>query len=194
MNYQTTALWIYAPLYILIAVAGIGLSFFGLSAPIFYVICIGLIFPVIISMRLHTLSESGQATLMKETSNWTVYVQGIPVQEKRSSLKNPCFFTPQRTQQFFMRGFIARLCLQLVAVGMLIQQTLANPLLSYYGLAAVFALLFLLVPLYRTLMALREIYVGKWALQYVDATVGYQAFFIDKKGPGTALNKLLSVL
>ncbi len=107
MNYQNTALLIYAPLYVLFVVIGFGLAFMGLSAPIFYGLCMGLIFPVAISMRLHTLSESGRALLLKETTHWTVYVQGIPVQETRSSLKNPCFSTPQRLQQFFMRTLIA---------------------------------------------------------------------------------------
>ncbi|WP_312691375.1 hypothetical protein [Kosakonia sp.] len=194
MNYQTTALLIYAPLYVLFVVACFGLAFIGLSAPIFYGLFMGLVFPVSISMRLHTLSESGQALLMKETTHWTVYVQGIPVQETRSSLKNPCFRTPERLQQFLLRGFIARIFLQVAAVALLVQQASAEPLFSYYGLAALGALIILLVPLYRTVQLLRKMRNGALALQQVEGFEGYQAFFIDKKGAHTALDKLLSVL
>lgn len=194
MNYQNTALLIYAPLYVLFVVIGFGLAFMGLSAPIFYGLCMGLIFPVAISMRLHTLSESGQALLLKETTHWTVYVQGIPVQETRSSLKNPCFSTPQRLRQFVMRTLIARLALQVASVALLTQQASANPLSIGYGVAALVALIILLVPLYRTVLLLRKMYNGEWALQQVEGVEGYQAFFIDKKGAHTALDTLLAII
>ncbi|UXY09635.1 hypothetical protein N7922_17445 [Kosakonia sp. ML.JS2a] len=194
MNYQNTALLIYAPLYVLFVVIGFGLAFMGLSAPIFYGLCMGLIFPVVISMRLHTLSESGQALLLKETTHWTVYVQGIPVQETRSSLKNPCFSTPQRLQQFCMRTLIARLALQVASVALLAQQASANPLSIGYGVAALVALIILLVPLNRTVLLLRKMYNGEWTLQQVEGVEGYQAFFIDKKGAHTALDTLLAII
>ncbi|SCC03495.1 hypothetical protein GA0061071_104258 [Kosakonia oryzendophytica] len=194
MNYQNTALLIYAPLYVLFVVTGFGLAFMGLSAPIFYGLCMGLIFPVVLSMRLHTLSESGQALLLKETTHWTVYVQGIPVQETRSSLKNPCFSTPQRLQQFFRRTLFARLALQVASVAMLVQQVSANPLSIDYGAAAFVALIILLVPLYRTVLLMRKVHIGEWALQRVDGVEGYQAFFIDKKGARTALDTLLAIM
>lgn len=194
MNYQNTALLIYAPLYVLFVVTGFGLAFMGLSAPIFYGLCMGLIFPVVISMRLHTLSESGQALLLKETTHWTVYVQGIPVQETRSSLKNPCFSTPQRLQQFCMRTLLARLVLQVASVALVVQQASANPLSPGYGAAAFVALIILLVPLYRTVLLLRKMHNGEWALQQLEGIDGYQAFFIDKKGAHTALDKLLAIM
>lgn len=193
MNYQTTALWIYAPLYLLLFLLVIGLAFIGLSAPVFYGLAIGLVFPVIISMRLHTLSENGQAQLVKEISDWTVYVQGIPVQEKRASLKNPCFFTSGRIQQFYLRGFIARLGLQVAALCLLAQQMRANPLSGYLALAGAAALIFLLAPLCRTVLTLRKVHRAEWTLQKVAENGSYQAFFIDNKGAHTALSRLLSL-
>ncbi len=101
MNYQTTTLWFYSPYHLLLVVAVIAATFLGLTAPILYFLVIGLLFPVLVSMRLHILSENGKATLIKEREEWMVYVQGIPVHETRASLKNPCFSTPERLRQFF---------------------------------------------------------------------------------------------
>jgi len=193
MNYQTTALWFYSPYHLLLVFAVIAATFFGLTAPILYFLVIGLLFPVLVSMRLHILSENGQATLMKEREGWMVYVQGIPVHEKRASLKNPCFSTPERLRQFFMRGFIARALIQLAAITMLLDQARANPLMSYEGLAAGTMLVLLLIPLYRTACAISEVHAGKWALQEIDAATGYQAYFVDNKQVKTALDRMLAV-
>jgi len=193
MNYQTTALWFYSPYHLLLVFAVIAATFLSLTAPILYFLVIGLLFPVLVSMRLHILSENGKATLMKEREEWMVYVQGIPVHEKRASLKNPCFPTPERLRQFFMRGFIARAVIQLAAIAMLIDQARANPLVSYEGLAAGTMLVLLLIPLYRTARAIPDVHAGKWALQEIDAATGYQAYFVDNKQVKTALDRMLAV-
>ncbi|MHA8114725.1 hypothetical protein ACX122_16870 [Kosakonia cowanii] len=193
MNYQTTALWFYSPYHLLLVFAVIAATFLGLTAPILYFLVIGLLFPVLVSMRLHILSENGKATLMKEREEWMVYVQGIPVHEKRASLKNPCFPTPERLRQFFMRGFIARALIQFAAIAMLLDQARANPLISYEGLAAGTMLVLLLIPLYRTARAISDVHAGKWALQEIDAATGYQAYFVDNKQVKTALDRMLAV-
>ncbi|QJT79821.1 hypothetical protein [Kosakonia sp. MUSA4] len=193
MNYQTTAFPLYSPLYILLGVFCLALAFFGLSAPFLYGLLMGLVFPVLVSMRLHTLSQHGQATLLSEISNWKVYMQGIPLEEQRASLKNPCFRTPERLQQFYWRGFIARIILQLMTLGLLIQQTREIVWTSYAGIAAVAAFLLLLLPIYHTLTTMRDMRAGAWVLQRVEAADGYQAFFQQKMRVRTALDVLLSL-
>ncbi len=193
MNYQTTAFPLYSPLYILLGVFCLALAFFGFPAPFLYGLLMGIVFPVLVSMRLHTLSEKGQATLLSEVSNWKVYMQGIPLEEQRSSLKNPCFRTPERLQQFFWRGFIARLLLQLMALALLIHQMQEIEWTSYVVIAAVAAFILLLLPVYHTLTTLRGMRAGAWTLQRVEAANGYQAFFQEKMRVRTALDALLSL-
>lgn len=100
MNYQTSALWFYKPLYYLITLLSLGFTFFGLSSPLFYIMMAGLMLPIVVSMHLHNLSEAGRAWLIKDRSDWIVYVNGIPVEEQRSSLNNPCFASVAQLKQF----------------------------------------------------------------------------------------------
>ncbi|SFT49548.1 hypothetical protein SAMN05192562_101509 [Kosakonia arachidis] len=193
MNYQTTAFPVYSPRYILLGVFCLALAFFGLSAPFLYVLLMGIVFPVLVSMRLHTLSQHDQATLLREISDWKVYMQGIPLQEQRASLKNPCFHKPERLQQFYWRGFIARFILQLMTLALLIQQTREMEWTSYAGIAAVAAFILLLLPIYHTLTTMRDMRAGAWALQRVEAADGYQAFFQQKMRVRTALDVLFSL-
>jgi hypothetical protein len=37
------------------------------------------------------------------------------------------------------------------------------------------------------------VHAGKWALQEIDATTGYQAYFVDNKRVKTALDRMLAV-
>ncbi|SCB87016.1 hypothetical protein [Kosakonia oryziphila] len=193
MNYQTTAFPLYSPRYILLGVFYLALAFFGLPAPFLYGLLMGLVFPVLVSMRLHTLSQRGQVTLLSEISNWKVYIQGIPLEEQRASLKNPCFHTSERLQQFYWRGFIARLILQLMTLGLLIQQTREIEWTIYAGIAAVAAFILLLLSIYHTLATIRDMRAGAWALQRVEAANGYQAFFQQKMRVRTALDVLFSL-
>ncbi|MBS1204262.1 MAG: hypothetical protein H6R25_1161 [Proteobacteria bacterium] len=193
MNYQTTAFPLYSPRYILLGVFCLALVFFGLSAPFLYGLLMGIVFPVLVSMRLHTLSQHGQATLLSEISNWKVYMQGIPLEEQRASLKNPCFRTPKRLQQFYWRGFIARLILQLMTLGLLIQQVGEIEWTNYARIAAVAAFILLLLPIYHTLTTMRDMRAGAWTLQRVEAADGYQAFFQQEMRVRTALDVLFSL-
>lgn len=194
MNYQTTVFPIYSPRYILLSIVCLALTFFGLSAPFLYGLLIGLVFPLLVSMRLHTLSQRGQVTLLSEKSHWQVYLQGIPLEEQRSTLKNPCFRTPERLQQFFWRGFLARLILQVVILGLLMQQLREIEWASFAGVAAVVALLLLLLPVRQTLLTIHDMRNGAWALQRVEAADGYQAFFQQRMRVRTALDVLFSLL
>ncbi len=100
MNYQSASLFIYTVrIFFAVCLCG-ALALVGISAPIFYLLAMGLAYPVIVSIRLHSLSEKGVALLPKEKSEWMVYVHGIPVRETRTSLTNPYFFSAESMQKF----------------------------------------------------------------------------------------------
>nr|WP_260441521.1 hypothetical protein [Serratia fonticola] len=112
MNYQMAPFWFYSGKWVLLVLMAVGLAFFGITAPVFYGLLVGLVIPVVISMRLHQLVEKNLVVIPKELSHWTVYVQGIPVQETRSSLTNPCFAIPEHLRAFFLRAFILKFSVQ----------------------------------------------------------------------------------
>ena len=197
MNYQTTALWFYKPFYFLALLMCLGATFFGLSSPLFYIMMVGLALPVLVSMRVHTLSEAGKAWLVKDRSDWQVYVNGIPVQEQRSTLKNPCFSTPERLKQFYLRAFVCKLAIQLFALGMLWTQGREVELISLKALVEGIILFALLLIIASTVKTLRAIFTQKWELQSMTSDEGshwYQAFFVDKKKAQPALGKLCSLI
>lgn len=196
MNYQTSALWFYKPFYYLAVLLCVGLTFFGFSSPLFYIMMTGLILPVIVSMRLNTLSEAGNAWLIKERSDWMVYVNGIPVQEQRSSLTNPCFSSPERLRQFYLRGFTGKLAIQVVAMVMLFRQGLDAELVSYKALAEAVLGIILLLLLISTVKTLRAVAAHRWEIQAITSVGGsqwYQAFFKQKDNVQPALDKLCSL-
>jgi hypothetical protein len=197
MNYQTTALWFYQPFYYLAFLICLGFTFLGLSSPLFYMVMVGLVLPVLVSMRVHTLSEAGNAWLVKESSDWQVYVNGIPVQEQRSTLTNPCFSSPIRLRQFYLRAFMCKLVIQLAALVMLWTQGREAELLSMTALAEVIIFCVLLWIIASTVSAIRAISAQKWEIQSITSGGGshwYQAFFVNKQKAQPALGKLCSLI
>lgn len=195
MNYQTSALWFYKPLYFLAVLLCIGCVFFGLSTPLFYVMMIGLFLPIVVSMRLHTLSEAGNAWLISDRSEWMVYVNGIPVQEQRSTLNNPCFSSAERLKQFYLRGFGSKLAIQVVAVVMLFNQAKEFEWMSFTGLVEAILLCLLVILLASTLKTFSQIRKQQWEVQAIaakDGTQWYQAFFLNKQQAQPALSRLFS--
>lgn len=195
MNYQTSALWFYKPFYFLAVLLCLGCIAFGLSSPLFYIMMMGLLLPIVVSMRLHTLSEAGNAWLISDRSDWIVYVNGIPVQEQRSALNNPCFTTPERLKQFYLRGFASKLLIQLVALVMLCSQVKDASLMSVKALTAAIVLCLLVLLLASTLRTLSMIGKQQWEIQTMTSKAGtqwYQAFFLKKQRAQPALSRLLS--
>lgn len=197
MNYQTSALWFYKPFYYLAVLGCLGLTFFGFSSPLFYMMMMGLALPVVIAMRLHTLSEAGSAWLINERSDWMVYVNGIPVQEQRSSLTNPCFMSPARLRQFYLRGFSCKIAIQLIALVMLLVQGQNVELYSYKALAEGILLCLLLLLLVSTIKAMRTVVTQRWEIQATTSANGvqwYQAFFPYKGNVKPALSHLCALV
>ncbi|MTD40635.1 hypothetical protein GIX45_18790 [Erwinia sp. CPCC 100877] len=113
MNYQTTSLFFYSGKIFLGALLCLSLVYWDVTAPVFYLLMTGIVFPVAISLRLHTLAERGVMFHPKVSSEWMVYVHGIPVRETRSVLSNPGSFSPEKLRAFFIRAFGIKCCMQL---------------------------------------------------------------------------------
>ena len=73
MNYQLFSPFFTKVIMLLIALLCIVLASFGISAPFFYIVFIGIVFPVAISMRIHRLNETGTALTLTESSHWSLH-------------------------------------------------------------------------------------------------------------------------
>ncbi|SUW61803.1 Uncharacterised protein [Buttiauxella agrestis] len=194
MNYQVTSLYFYSFKSLLWATLCCGLNFFGCQAPFLYLMVIGIVFPVLISIRLNTLTEQGAVRSNRETHDWLVFVRGIPVQEKRRHLSNPFFYSAQRATQFFLKGFLLRAALQASIIGWTIFRW--PPAQEWWVYAAVLvALLVMLYSLWHTLCNLYALYKDNWEVEsFTSPTESqwFRAFFSWGKNRQGALENLLT--
>lgn len=194
MNYQVTSFYFYSFKAFLWACFCLALIFFGSSAPFLFLLVIGLVFPVLVSIRLHTLTEQGAVLSSSQTHEWMVYVQGIPVQETRRHLSNPFFYSKQRASQFFLKAFLFRAAIQIAIIGlMLFQWPSYEEFFSYAGV--VLAFLVLLYSLMHTLYNLNAVYKDSWQVESFTApseSQWFQAFFTWRKRRQGALESLLT--
>lgn len=87
MNYQVVPFWIYSgrvAFFILLAVLT---GFWGMNAFLLYLLFHGIVWQLVVSLRLHTLKEKGLVSRSHDISHWIVYVYSIPVKEERAILK-----------------------------------------------------------------------------------------------------------
>ncbi|OAT34066.1 putative inner membrane protein [Buttiauxella brennerae ATCC 51605] len=159
-------------------------AWLGLSAPVSYFFLLGFVFPIIISMRLHRLNETGTAYTLTENTHWTIYLYGFPSQEQRAVLKNPCFWSSDRIKQFFIRSFVAKSLLQCACLTILAQERIKlaqNPMLVIIALPV---LLCLLYAVGKSLYMLYLIMTDKWQCESLVTETGsvwYQGF-MEKDG------------
>ncbi|OAT24806.1 hypothetical protein M976_04267 [Buttiauxella ferragutiae ATCC 51602] len=158
----------------------VALAWFGLSAPLSYFFLLGFIFPIIISMRLHRLNETGTAYTLTENSHWTIYIYGFPTQEQRAVLKNPCFWSSDRIKQFFVRCFVAKTLMQCASIAILAQDFIkperTTPMLVMIALPV---LLCLLYAVSKSTYMLYLIMTNKWQCESLVTETGsvwYQGF------------------
>ncbi|MGG4662285.1 hypothetical protein [Providencia vermicola] len=108
MNYQVAPLWINSAKLACLIVISLFLAFFSVSGFIVYLLVIGVVWAVVVSFKIHALKEKGIILKNSDVSDWMIYIQGIPVEEKRQSLANPCFAILQQGQSFFSKALILR--------------------------------------------------------------------------------------
>ena len=193
MNYQFSTSAFALPLTLLLIVLSVMLNFIGISAFLVYFLFIKFFFPIAISMRIHRLQEQGLALTLTEESQWITYIHGLPAIEKRAALKNPCFFSPERTRQFFYRSFLAKLCLQIACVVILVSETISS---QNDGILIISLLVFtgLGYGCVKSAVALYQICQGDMRcdpLETQTGTLWFQCFLPLNDGHTPALSKLL---
>ncbi|OMQ27032.1 hypothetical protein [Serratia oryzae] len=194
MNYQVAPFWFYSGKIVLMVFLAIGLALFGINALVFYCLLAGLVIPVATSMRLHQLAQKGLVVIPKEHSQWTVYVQGIPVQETRSVLTNPCFAFQEHLHAFFLRAFVVKFIIQAGTGLMLIFQLWhqANWWILGLGVVAAFGVLLKCVDSAKTLLSIVR---HSWGVEKVTTqkeSLWYRASFNRQGQPVAALQRLLA--
>jgi hypothetical protein len=124
MNYQSNMLVVYSvKLFLMLSIAVVA-AFFSVSAPILYLFSLGVILPVIASLRLHLLKEKKLVDIPSVKSEWMVYTFGLPVQETRNILTNPGFSSIKLAKKFYSQQFFIKLVLQVALfINMLINST-----------------------------------------------------------------------
>ena len=190
MNYQIFPLFFTRIITLLFFLIAVGLTFIGVSALLSYFFLVGVAFPVVISMRLHRLNESGLALTLTENSQWIIYIHGFPAQEQRSVLKNPCFFSQARLRLFFIASFSCKLCLQIACIAILIYDY------THGGNVAgvLFALVCLLAFTGRCLYWLSRIIGNKWQCETLTTDTGsvwHQGFSPKGEGRETLFSQLI---
>lgn len=194
MNYQVTSLYFYSIKNLLWVGFCLALSFFGSKAPFAFVLITGVIFPVFISIRLHTLTEQGAVLSNKQAHEWLVYVNGIPVRETRHHLANPFFYSKRRASQFFLRAFLVRAALQTGIIGWMLFEWPSYEMFISYG-GVVLALLVMFYSLIRTLCNLYNIYKDRWQVEQFTApseSEWFRAFVTWRNKRQGALENLLA--
>ena len=172
MNYQILPLFFSHLSTLLFFLSAIGLTFFGLSAPVAYFILPGLALPVGIAMHVHRLNEMGSALTLTENAWWMTYVYGLPAPEQRAALRNLCFYSTDRIQQFFIRGFAGKLSLQLACVAIHIYDCSALEKEPLSVALALLVLLFLLCALGKSARTASLIAAGKWQSETLTTNSG----------------------
>lgn len=197
MNYQTSAIWFYKPFWLVVtALSILLLAATGFSAGFGSLLLAGLVYPVLVSLRIHRLRETGKVFSIEESSEWLVYVNGIPVREQRSILSNPCFTSTNQTRQFFTRAFLLKLAMQVFCIGILVNQAISGSVTAINAAAAGIILLALLYPLWRTLCALSALRAQTLQFETVVAQsgkIGFQGFFSHASSRKSALEALLAI-
>ncbi|WP_130099581.1 hypothetical protein [Siccibacter turicensis] len=186
MYYQTSALLFYSGKIFAGVLLCLFLGFFGITAPAFYLLFVGLIIPLFISLRLHSLKERGAVMLPANNSEWIVYVNGIPVRETRNTLSNPGFFSIDRARLFFASATGVKCCVQLASIILLVQQVSEAP--GWLYLAAAIALGWMGYSLWQSTRALQSVLTRQWLIQSRDSGSGSQWYFgyFDTNGNATA--------
>lgn len=189
MNYQVFPLLFMRVTTFIFFLLAIGLHFLGISALIYYFVIVGVAFPVGVSMRLHTLNDSGLALTLTENSQWMTYICGLPAQEQRSVLKNASFYSHARLRQFFIGGFSSKLCTQLGCFVILAYDYAHGG----NAIAALFALICLLLFAGSCVWSLYRVIANQWHCEDLTTdtgTVWYQGFIGDGERKVTLLKQL----
>ena len=193
MNYQPFSPFFTRLSHLLLFVVCVGFLFCGLSAPFCYFILSGLFFPIVVSMRLHRLNESGSALTLTENTQWIAYIHGFPAQEQRAVLKNPCFYSVDRLRQFFIRCTVGKIALTLAGLGILAHEFMYPKSDPVPLTLACVVLLGLLYAMGKHFYLLYLLINNRWESELLTTRTGsiwYQGFITTKRGREPMFNRL----
>ncbi|RUT65596.1 hypothetical protein CKG00_03620 [Morganella morganii] len=199
MNYQIVPFWIYSGRVAFFILPAVLTGFCGMNAFLLYLLFHGIVWQLVVSLRLHALKEKGLVSRSHNISHWIVYVYSIPVKEERAILKNPCFALEQNMKDFFFRLLILKSFIQLGFIALLFVQYIRTDadLFSLTTLFAVLSAIIMIVTLYRTGLLIRVLSANAFyteKLQSESGSVWYQLCFISHRSEKTAgLDKLLAL-
>lgn len=167
----------------------------GVSAGLFFLLAMGLIFPLAVSIRLHQLTESGLVLIPLEYLGSQSAQDGSRQARFRRSLTNPCFFSPDRARQFFASALSVRLALQVGIMAMLlVQSRMLTPSLALLsvGLGAGW----LLYGMVRSCVSLYAVLNRSWSVEQLvsdSQSEWYRAYLWWQNARMPALDTLLGL-
>ncbi|EMF4708310.1 hypothetical protein [Providencia stuartii] len=196
MNYQVAPFWLYSSKLTLLIIIALVISFYNVTGFILYLIFLGLIWAVLLSIKIHGLKEKGLILRNSETSTWMVYIRGIPVQEQRQHLKNPYFAIKNQGVNFIFKALSIKLFIQIFFIGLIFKQTLVVDNI-YIQLVSVLASFAILWSLLQTIWALCAIKTEKMVINEFTSpskSQWYEISFRTKKNTvKTALECILAL-
>lgn len=195
MNYQVAPFWINSGKLACLIVISLFLGFFSVSGFIAYLLAIGVAWAVVVSFKIHAMKEKGLILKNSDVSDWMVYIQGIPVEEKRQSLANPCFAILQQGQSFFSKALILRALIQAVFCVYILQQIyFVNNI--YVQIFSLMFAAYILYSLWNTLQNYIAIKQNKIITEELVAPSGshwYRLSFMKKEKRIPALESLFAI-
>lgn len=195
MNYQVAPFWINSGKLACLIVISLFLGFFSVSGFIFYLLVIGVVWAVVVSFRIHAMKEKGLILKNSDISDWMVYIQGIPVEEKRQSLANPCFAILQHGQSFFSNALILKAIIQTFFCVYILQQIYFVDHI-YVQVFALISIIYILNSLWNTIKNYIVIKQNKTITEELISPSGshwYRLSFVKKEKPFPALDSLFAI-
>ncbi|EPL6455907.1 MULTISPECIES: hypothetical protein [Providencia] len=195
MNYQVAPFWINSGKLACIIVISLVLGFFSVSGFIIYLLAIGVVWAVAVSFKIHGMKEKGVVLKNSDISDWMVYIQGIPVEEKRQSLANPCFAILQQGQSFFGKAFILRALIQAVFCVYILQQIyfVGNIYVQIFALMFVAYILYSLWNTLKNYIAIKQNKIIAEELVAPSGSHWYRLSFEKKEKRIPALESLFAI-
>ncbi len=184
-------------IFIITAFAG---YIFGYSAPIFYLLLLRLIYPVIISMQANNWETNDIAYRETKKERLIVYIDGIPVREERDNLQNILFRDSTTMKSKFLFASKMKVIFNLAILAIAIQNLYINIYVntsSLYG--GVYGFLALFVILYCLIKSIKLYNISKYELWHVNSSIIkntplHSAYIIKKETEYTEYQSYLKFL
>ncbi|HGY1115085.1 hypothetical protein VU571_00750 [Providencia rettgeri] len=160
-----------------------------------YLFTVGIVWAVVVSFKIHGMKEKGIILKNSDVSDWMVYVNGIPVQERRQTLSNPCFATIQHAKSFFSIAFIIRALIQIIFCVYLFWQIdkLDNIFVLLFGLITTSYIVYSLWQSIQSVIILQQNKIISEELFAPSGSRWYRVFFKQKEKLFPALDNLFII-